>query len=210
MIPAHGWGGLHRAAGARAMVHGAVWAVIGPEGSATAELKPFEGATCAPLTDPQPPADAWRGTAQELLALLAPAIGEHCTACNDAGDIACECCGGKGEFECSNPVCGRMHDCGSCSGSGHETCDCFPQWRGSIVVSRARFVAAQVSPLRGLLHVAGDAPCVMWVAAVPRTDDRKVDERVLFVDVATWRFAVSTTGAAQPDDDSAWDDEVTL
>lgn len=42
MIPAHGWGGLHRAAGARAMVHGAVWAAIGPEGSATAELKPFE------------------------------------------------------------------------------------------------------------------------------------------------------------------------
>ena len=210
MIPAHGWGGLHRAAGTRAMAHGAVWAVIGPEGSATAELKPFEGATCAPLTDPQPTADAWRGTAQELLALLVPAIGKHCKKCDDVGTARCACCRGSGEVECHNPGCHHLHECSACDGDGHKICACCPRDPDSLVIHGARFVAAQAQTIRGLLHAAGDAPCVMWVVSIPRASASAADDRVLFVEAASHRFALTPTGAAEPYAGKGWNDKVTL
>lgn len=215
MIPAHGWGGARCVAGSRLMVHGTAWAAIGPEGSVpTGEqpgppLKVFEG-RIELLTAPAF-ADAWRGTAQELLALLAPSIGKHCAICDDAGDCPCRCCRGRGEFECADPGCGHSHECSACDGAATKECRCFPRYAGSVVVQGTRFVAAQMQPLRGMLHTAGDAPCAMWVAVVPRRDGAPSDmERVLFVDVGAWRFGVATTGGAVPAAGRPWEDAVIL
>ncbi len=198
MIPAHGWGGTLWAAGSRLVTGGGCWAVIGPEGSLPAEAKhsAFLGKIEA-LTDPQPTADAWRGTARELLALLVPAIGKHCKKCDDVGTAQCACCRGSGEVECHNSGCHRLHECSACDGDGHKICACGPRDPDSLVI-------------RGLLHAAGDAPCVMWVVSIPRASASAADDRVLFVDAASHRFALTLTGAAEPCAGKGWNDKVTL
>ena len=211
MIPSHGWGGTLWAAGSRLVTGGGCWAVIGPEGSLPAEAKhsAFLGKIEA-LTDPQPTADAWRGTAQELLALLVPAIGKHCKKCDDVGTARCACCRGTGEVECHNPGCHHLHECSACDGDGHKICACCPRDPDSLVIHGARFVAAQAQTIRGLLHAAGDAPCVMWVVSIPRAAASAADDRVLFVDAASHRFALTPTGAAEPYAGKGWNDKVTL
>lgn len=211
MIPAHGWGGTLWAAGSRLVTGGGCWAVIGPESSLPAEAKhsAFLGKIEA-LADPQPTADAWRGTARELLALLVPAIGKHCKKCDDVGTAQCACCRGSGEVECHNPGCHHLHECSACDGDGHKTCPCCPRDPDSLVIHGARFVAAQAQTIRGLLHAAGDAACVMWVVSIPRASASAADDRVLFVDVARHRFALTPTGAAEPYAGKGWNDKVTL
>lgn len=211
MIPAHGWGGTLWAAGSRLVTGGGCWAVIGPEGSLPAEAKhsAFPG-KIETLARSMPEAYVWCGPASTLLALLAPAIGKHCTRCDDVGTTRCECCNGKGEFECRDPGCGHVHDCNACNGAGHNECHCCPGFHDSLVIHGARFIAVQAQALRGLLHAAGDASCMAWVVSVPRGQSSTVDDRVLFVDVARHRFALTPTGAAEPTEGNRWLDKVTL
>lgn len=211
MIPAHGWGGTLCVAGDRLMAHGGVWAIIGPEGSvgAAPTIKPFPG-RIGPITDPAAPDTAWRGSARELLALLAPAIGAHCNVCDDFVAVGCPCCDGDGELKCSDHGCEETHECSRCGASGSLPCACAPHYRGSMRIGGARFRAAPSTPCRGLLHAAGDAPCVMWVGVVPRAHATAHDNRVLFVDVAGHRFALAAAIATTPTDESTWGDEVTL
>ena len=152
----------------------------------------------------------WCGPASALLALLVPAIGKHCTRCDDVGTTRCECCNGKGEFECADPGCGHVHDCNACNSAGHNECPCCPGCHDSLVIHGARFIAVQAQALRGLLHAAGDASCMAWVVSIPRGQASTVDDRVLFVDVARHRFALTPTGAAEPTEGNRWLDKVTL
>lgn len=183
MIPAHAWDSIRCVAAGRPLWTDRRWAILGPEGTPVdryarplrLDSSPGWSAMTAPVPD-----DAWRGTARELAALLAPAVGEHCPVCDDLGELACSQC---------------RDGCVACDGEGVAWCGCRPPGARFVVIRGARHAATLLMPLRGLLHGAGAAALVaVWWAEmplpVPGPDDATRPMPVLVVDVSSWRYAL--------------------
>lgn len=122
------------------------------------------------------PSDAWRGTAGELAAIIAPVGGEHCTRCGDTLVAPCACCGGEGQIACS-----------ACDGEGEDACACEIAAKARIARIRGgAWGGRMLAVLRGLLcAVPADAPVMAWTtpAGTTRRRDRDVPIHALAVDI---------------------------
>ena len=189
MIPAHCWGGSPYRVGGRAAVSShPSWVVVSPEVVGDEGRDLTGDATIRAVLSPIP-GDAWRGTAGELAARLAPVVGGHCVACDDAGYRQC------------------MHDlsddgdCPECDGVGEVRCGCLPPRERTAVIRGERYDAHRLLVLRGMLHYAGTRRATAaWVSSISvyRLDGAaELRAGVLVVDVDGWRYALAPL---RPDD----------
>ena len=120
------------------------------------------------------PSDAWRGTARELAAIIAPVGGEHCTRCGDALSAPCACCRGEGQIPCASIGCPAVHVCSTCDGDGRDDCGC--KVAACQRIGRIRGEAwggRMLAVLRGLLcAVPSDTAVAAWTAPAGTTRRR--------------------------------------
>lgn len=133
------------------------------------------------------PANAWRGTARELAATIAPVGGEHCTRCGDTLEERCACCAGEGQIACAAPGCPAVHVCSTCDGDGVCACDCEVTARARVARIRGEaWGGGMLAVLRGLLcAVPADTPVAAWTtpARTTRRRDKAVPVHALVIDL---------------------------
>ena len=193
MIPAHGWGGRWARIGARPLLVGrSGWAILLAQPSHDVVPQDMSGKGASALFIGAAPDDARRMSARGLAETLAPAAGEHCTACDDEGERACPCCRGTTTLTCCDPGCATDHECDTCWSDGRVGCPCRPPDNAVAVIRGARFGAAMMLPLRGLLsRVDPDAPVVVWTATCVPMADGTGPATALVVDLASARYALA-------------------
>lgn len=194
MIPPHAWGGSLARIGARPLVVGrSGWAIILAATDADQSLRDAADAGASTAMTAAVPTRARMLPAGELAALLAPAVGEHCTACDDDGERVCPCCLGKTSLACAAAGCAELHGCDTCLASGRVRCVCYPPPDLVAVIRGARFSARLLVPLRGLLsRTPPGAPVTLWASAdVPMADERKSFAVALSIDLGFARYVLA-------------------
>lgn len=151
------------------------------------------------------PSDAWRGTARELAAIIAPVGGEHCTRCGDALSAPCACCRGERQIPCASIGCPADHLCSTCDGEGECACDCEVTARSRIARIRGEaWGGRMLAVLRGLLcAVPADTPAAAWTTPAGTTTRRSkpVPVHALAVDLGggDLRWMAASMSAAADD-----------
>lgn len=174
IVIAHAWGAeLCTVGGRNAWAQSPpAWVLVAPDGLPVISVRatPDSRALCeAILSDP--PADAWRGTAADLGAAIAPVAGRHCVTCRGSGQ--------------------SFHD--------DETwaCECVPPRSPVARIRGVSFGPQQLAVLREILHtLAPSTRACAWLSAPLDFGSRRGGaprgaHPVLVVGFDGWRFGLA-------------------
>lgn len=174
IVIAHAWGAeLCTVGGRNAWAQSPpAWVLVAPNGLPLLPGRSTSAsdALCeAILSDP--PADAWRGTAEELGAAIAPVAGRHCAVCRGSGQ----------------------------SSDDEDTwaCECVPPRSPVARIRGTSFGPQQLAVLREVLHTLPPQTAVRaWLSAPLDFGSRRKGSAwgshpILVVDFDGWRFGLA-------------------